>query len=88
MKKSFLISGIASFVLSVIGIIVFAINCEHLGDSAVEREVHNSYAEVIGGMSAEALNTIAIASLAASIVFLAIGAILVILSIKKRSKAL
>lgn len=88
MKKSLLISSIASFALSVIGIIVFAINCEYLGASAVEREVHNSYAEVIGEMSAEAMNTLAIVSLAASIIFLLIGVFLLVLAIKKRGKAL
>lgn len=85
MKKSFLISSIVSFALSVIGIIVFAMNCEYLGATGPVRAVHNSYARVLGELSAEAMNTLAIVSLVAAIIFLLTGFVLLGLAKKKKA---
>ena len=79
MKQKLTIASISSFVLSVIGIIAFILNKEYLGAPAVVREVHNAY----GGLSAEAMNIIAVIGIIAGIIFFVLGIVLIFFAAKK-----
>lgn len=75
-----------SFILSVIGMVVFIINKEYIGQPAIVREVHNEYAEYYGGLTAEALEAIAIIGLIAFLLFLALGVFFIIKHMRIRKQ--
>lgn len=78
----YIIISCVSFILSVIGMAAFIINKEYLGKPAMVREIHNEYAEYYGGLTAEAMNAIAIIGIIAFLLFLALGVFFIIKHIK------
>lgn len=83
MKKKLTVFSIGSFLLGVIGIVVFMLNKECLGASAAERQIHDAYAKQLGELSSGAMNTIAIIGIVAGITFLALGVFFLLKSKKQ-----
>lgn len=88
MKKTapFMVGGTISFVLSIIGFIVFAVNGKFLNTSEATRETHNAFAQRLGELSAEAMNNIARVGIIGGIAFLALGIVLIVLAVKRKNK--
>lgn len=82
MKQKLTIFSIGSFLLGVIGIIVFILNKEYLGASAVVRQTHDAYAKHLGELSSGVMNTIAIIGIIVGIIFLILGVFLLLKSRK------
>ena len=85
-SKIYLIGGTVSIVLSIIGFVVFALNCGYLGKSAAVREVHNAYAAYTNELSAEAMNALAIVGIVAGLTLLTVGVVLIITALKKKKE--